>query len=87
METQNLKEMVRLFASAEKIIGPHGSLFVNTIFAGENAEIYEFCPKNRPDYSFRNKHKAAKKYEHQLLDADEQHNIRIDLKTLEEIYK
>lgn len=83
--TQNLMEMVRLFASAEKIIGPHGSLFVNTIFAGENAEIYEFCPKNRPDYSFRNKYKAATKYEHHLLDADEKHNIQIDLKTLEEI--
>lgn len=83
--TQDLKEMVQLFSGAEKIIGPHGSLFVNTIFAGENAKIYEFCPKNRPDYSFRNKHKAAAKYEHYLVDADEQFNIEIDLKKLEEI--
>jgi capsular polysaccharide biosynthesis protein len=83
--TQNLGEVVSLFLRAEKIIGPHGSLFVNTIFSNENAKIYEFCPKNRPDHSFKNKFKACKHYEHFLVDADEKHNININLNQLEDI--
>lgn len=83
--TQNLSEVVSLFYRADKIIGPHGSLFVNTIFCRPEADIYEFCPKNRPDYSFQNKLKACQNYNHYLVDADEKHNIEIDLKKLEKI--
>ncbi|WP_202941825.1 glycosyltransferase 61 family protein [Alteromonas macleodii] len=71
-----------MFSNAELIVGVHGSLFVNTIFANDTCKIIEYCPANRPDFSFQNKYKNAINYTHFLVDADSDFNIDIDLNEL-----
>lgn len=82
---EGLLEIISLFARAKTIVGPHGSIFVNTIFCRENAKILEFCPDNRRDYSFRNKTKAAIDYNHILKPADSDFNIEIDIEELKKL--
>lgn len=82
---EGLLEIISLFARAKRIVGPHGSIFVNTIFCSENARIIEFCPKNRIDKSFLNKTKLAKDYHHILKEADSDFNIFIDLDELKRL--
>ncbi len=84
--TESLSEIVNSFYRAKVVIGPHGSLFANTIYCQDDCKIYEFCADNRVDHSFRNKFKAAKHYEHQLCPADSAFNIEIPIKTLEAIF-
>ena len=79
---EGLLDIISLFARAKTIVGPHGSIFVNTIFCREDAKIIEYCPKNRIDKSFLNKTKAVKDYQHILLEADSDFNIEIDLNEL-----
>lgn len=82
---ETLPEIISLFSRAKFVVGPHGSIFVNTIFCGENCRIFEFCPSNRPDFSFKNKFKLAKSYNHILVDADREFNIEIDLNFLADV--
>ncbi|WP_342804831.1 glycosyltransferase family 61 protein [Alteromonas sp. M12] len=82
---ENLKDIISLFARARNIVGPHGSIFVNTIFCGDNCNIIEYCPSNRPDFSFQRKYKRASNYKHVLLDADNDHNIILDTDSLESL--
>jgi hypothetical protein len=79
---ETLKEIYSLFSNAEIIVGSHGSLFVNTIFSDSSCKIIEFCPSNRPDFSFKNKYKDAVDYMHILVDGDGDFNIKIDLDEL-----
>lgn len=72
---ESLSEIVKIFSSAGLVVGPHGSLFANTIFCGPKTKIIEFCPRNRPDVSFLSKTKFAKDYVHLLVDADNLFNI------------
>lgn len=81
---EGLLDIISLFSRAKTIVGPHGSIFVNTIFCREEAKIIEYCPKNRIDKSFLNKTKAAKNYQHILLDADSDFNIKISIESLKE---
>lgn len=74
---ENLSQIYEKFSKASHIIGPHGSLFANSIFAPEDCEIIEFCPHNRVDGSFLRKNKKAKNYKQILVDADENFNISI----------
>lgn len=83
--SQNLSEIYSAFSSANYIVGPHGSIFVNTIFAKKTARIIEFCPRNRPDQSFRKKLKNCSNYNYILTEADENYNISIDLEILSEL--
>ena len=82
---EGLLEIISLFYRAKVIVGPHGSIFVNTIFCKEDTKIIEFCPDNRRDFSFKGKTKLAQNYNHILVDADENFNIEIDLAELERI--
>lgn len=79
---EGLLDIISLFARAKNIVGPHGSIFVNTIFCRENAKIIEFCPDNRVDKSFFNKMKLAKNYYHILKAADADFNIKIEIDEL-----
>ncbi|GAB5380441.1 MAG: hypothetical protein Alis3KO_25810 [Aliiglaciecola sp.] len=82
---ESLLEMIELFARAKMIVGPHGSIFVNTIFCRDTCTIVEFCPNNRRDFSFKNKTKNALNYHHILLDADTEFNIQIDTNKLNKL--
>ena len=82
--TQKLSDVVNYFSTAKYIIGPHGSLLANVMFADKDCKIIEFCPSNRPDGSFRSKYKDAESYNQVLVDADENFNIKIDIEQLEE---
>ena len=77
-----LEEIVNLFYGAKTVVGCHGSLFANTMFCRPEAQIVEYCPANRIDYSFMNKYKYAQKYHHQLVEADERFNILIPAEDL-----
>jgi capsular polysaccharide biosynthesis protein len=74
---ESLEDIYKLFSAAALIVGPHGSLFANTIFSSESCRIYEFCPNNRVDTSFFRKNKKSHHYEHLLQDADDKFNITI----------
>lgn len=77
--TESLGRIVDLFSRAEVVVGPHGSLFANSIYCKENARIIEYCPKSRPEFSQKNKYKRATDYTQIMLDADVKHNIEIDI--------
>lgn len=79
---EGLLEIISLFARAKTIVGPHGSILVNTIFCRKDARVLEYCPNNRIDKSFLNKTKAVNDYSHILLNADDDYNITIDINDL-----
>jgi hypothetical protein len=78
-----LDELVQLFHQAEVVVAPHGSLLANTMFCQSDCTVIEYCPSNRVDRSFKNKTKLCKDYRHQLIAADERHNIEIPLQHLD----
>lgn len=75
--SESLDEIYRIFSTAKLIIGPHGSLFANTIFAPEDCHIVEFCPDNRVDTSFLRKTKKSTRYNQIKLPSDEKFNVII----------
>lgn len=77
-----LREIIEKFYNAEIIVGPHGSLFANTIFTRERCVVIEFCPDNRVDLSFKNKRKKAREHRHILMPGDENWNISIPIDRL-----
>jgi capsular polysaccharide biosynthesis protein len=79
---ESLSEIYQLFSSAQCIVGPHGSVFVNTIFCQSDCQIIEYCPSNRPDFSFLHKYKLAQDYTHILVEADSDFNISINISEL-----
>lgn len=81
---EGLMEIIELFARAKTIVGPHGSIFVNTIFCRADTKVIEYCPNNRVDKSFLNKTKLVEDYQHILLEADCDFNLMIDLEDLDE---
>lgn len=76
---ESFDEILRYFHNAEMIIAPHGSLLANTMFCFSGCKIFEFCPSNRVDQSFKLKHKRAKYYRHFLCEADQNYNIEIPI--------
>jgi capsular polysaccharide biosynthesis protein len=77
--SEPLDQIITKFAQAEFVTGAHGSLFANTMFCQNDARIVEFCPKDRPDFSFKRKFKKAEYYIHHLVECDEEYNIEIDV--------
>jgi hypothetical protein len=67
-QRESLEDTVNSFANAKIVLGAHGSMFANTIFCGSGTSIFEFCPANRPDFSFRDKYKISEQYFHFLLE-------------------
>lgn len=80
--SESLAEIVNLFSNANKVIGAHGSLFANTFLCSREADILELCPHNRIDVTFRNKLKLTSSYRQVVVDADEDHNLTIDMNIL-----
>jgi hypothetical protein len=72
-----LAQIHSMFSRAEIVMGAHGSLFANTIFCPPDCRVIEYCAHNRLDYSFRNKKKLVKSYEHNAIEADTNFNIEI----------
>jgi capsular polysaccharide biosynthesis protein len=77
--TEPLRDIVNAFNRAEFITGAHGSLLANAMFCNPKAKIVEYCPRNRPDYSFKRKEKLTKDYTHKLIDADENFNVSLPI--------
>lgn len=78
--SESLSEHVKMFRSAEKIVGYHGSLFKNILFCKNNPEIVEFCPHNRHDLCFRRQAMdcgITDKYTFLVVDADENHDTTL----------
>lgn len=83
--TEPLSEVLQLFHAARKVIGGHGAAFANTIFCNAEAEIYEFISRTRVFTGFRDRPRLGDHFEQILVDADEGHNLAIDMTTLKEI--
>jgi len=84
--TEPLAEIIEKFSRATHVAAVHGSLLANIIFCGEDTKYLEFCPSNRPDFSFYGKYKLSPHYTHKLINADSEHNISIDIDELKEFY-
>jgi Glycosyltransferase 61 len=50
--SEPLALIIGLFQNADLIIGAHGSMFLNTIFASASSKIIELCPSTRMCYNF-----------------------------------
>lgn len=83
--SEPLSTIIDCFSRADKIVAPHGSLLANTIFSKKQAVVIEYCPENRPDYSFARKVKAVDNYHHILTYADEDFNLEIPIDGLIEL--
>jgi hypothetical protein len=83
--TEPLEEILGLFNAAKVIVGPHGSLFANTMFCAADCRILEYCPANRVDRSFLTKRKLTSSYKQILIEADESFNITIPLDGLRQL--
>ena len=84
--SESLEFMVDSFSRSSHVAGVHGSIFANSFLVNENTKLLEFCPKGRPDYTFRNKNKLTSNYTHKLIDSDEGFNVNLDLKELLDFY-
>lgn len=82
---ESIRTIINLFANAKTIVGPHGSLFVNTIFCPPWTKIIEFCPHNRVDVNLKEKYKVATNYQQIIAEADQHHNISIDVNELDRL--
>ena len=84
--SESLREIIQLFSQASHVAGVHGSLFANLIFANPNAKFIEFCPVNRPDFTFLNKCRSFSHYEHYLVGCDANFDIKLDQQKLLSFY-
>jgi capsular polysaccharide biosynthesis protein len=84
--SEPLKEIVQLLGRASHIAGVHGSLFVNNIFAHAHANYVEYCPSTRVDRNFYNQYKFCDSYQHVIIDAEPDHNLKLDIDSVLEFY-
>lgn len=70
-----------LFSNPNLVLGPHGSLFRNSLFCNNenNSKYYEWCPDNRKDYSIKNQSVSSgiKDYEQIFVTGDQDYSIDI----------
>lgn len=85
--SESFRELFNAFASASRVSGVHGALFVNNIFSFESCKYLEFCPKTRPVKTFFDQYKRVVDYEHNLVDCDDAFNISLDIDRLVDFYK
>ena len=84
--SDGIQKHVDLFYGASLVIGAHGSLFKNIIFANRAAKVIEFCPHNRPDHAFEQIGETLGcDYSWIETPADKDYNIKIDMNFLKDI--
>jgi len=79
---ESLDKIIEMFYNADVVVGPHGSLMVNTMFCQSHTRIVDYCPLTRPDYTFQHKHKRATDFRMCMVSGDHNHNIAIPLADL-----
>jgi capsular polysaccharide biosynthesis protein len=84
--SEPIEDVIDLFSRASHISGYHGSLFANTIYSPSDCKVYEFCSNKRVDYSFMIKFKFINDYIVDLIDADEQHDVALNIDELMSFY-
>jgi len=75
---ESFSEMLALYSKAEYIIGSHGAMFVNTIFASEDSKIIEICPESRRVSNMLRMSKPARNHVLTFWNSDEDCNISIE---------
>jgi hypothetical protein len=80
--SEAVHEMLFLFSNAKLIVGAHGAMFVNTVFASEKARILEFCPNTRRVENMVRMCKPALDHYFIPCEADSSGSITIDIPTL-----
>jgi hypothetical protein len=83
--TETLAETIFLFSTAKYIVGAHGAMFVNTIFADNEATIVELCPNNRRRTMMLSMCKPCRNHTLSFWQADNNHNISPDPSTVLEL--
>jgi hypothetical protein len=73
--SESFCEALYLYSNAKYIVGAHGAMFVNTIFAPEEATIVELCPSNRRVFNMLRMCKPCRRHTLSFWKADDSHNI------------
>ena len=73
---------MRLFHAARVIVGPHGPLFANIIYARSDARIIEYCAISRRSVSFLIKRKLDCDYRQHCVPAGDLVYLEIPLSRL-----
>ena len=84
--SESLGVMVESFANASHIAAVHGSILANSFLVGSSCKFLEYCPENRPDFTFRNKLKLSSIYDHRLVQSDEEFNMNLNVSELLSFY-
>jgi capsular polysaccharide biosynthesis protein len=84
--SEPLSVIVEKFSRASHIAAVHGSLLANIIFCGPQTKYLEYCPVNRPDFTFQGKYKLSDNYTHKLIESDTEFNINLDINELIKFY-
>jgi capsular polysaccharide biosynthesis protein len=84
--SESLGVMVESFANASHIAAVHGSILANSFLVGSSCKFLEYCPENRPDFTFRNKLKLSSNYDHRLIKSDEGFNLNLNVSELLSFY-
>ncbi len=80
--SESVHEMLFLFSNAKLIVGAHGAMFVNTVFASPKARILEFCPNTRRCENMVRMCKPSLDHYFIPSEADSSGCITIDIPTL-----
>jgi hypothetical protein len=80
--SESFSQLIQYFADAEIIIGAHGSMLANSLYSKPHTRVYEFCPDNRKDTSFKLKYKMCQHYNQTFVTGDAKYNVTIDIDLL-----
>lgn len=82
---ENFSDLIRYFADAQIIVGAHGSMLANSLYSKPHTRVYEFCPDNRKDTSFKLKYKMCQNYSQTFVVGDPNYNIILDINLIKHI--
>lgn len=85
--TENLSEIVNYFSNASHICGPHGSLFMSSMFTDSACKFKEFSPKDRVNMAFCFQYQNIRSYSFDLVDTDTDFNFNLDLQAIKNFYE
>jgi len=83
--SESFSQIIQYFADAQIIIGAHGSMLANSLYSKPHTKVYEFCPDNRKDTSFKLKYKMCQYYNQTFVPGDVNYNITINIDSLKDI--
>ena len=88
VDTNNMSifEQIKIFSSADVIIGPTSSALTNLVFSKKGTRVIEITPKYKHDYELTFKFRYSKickyrKFKYMSIEADPVNNVKLNLET------